>query len=115
MDIGVPSGRLIGGRCIVVMGRLMLYFCVRLENQAWNIRSSECAAVCKRVLLPDSLRKCIHNPILPSTFFNTLRQFLIQYFSRAPSTKSGCAFSLPAPYSEERRRAASEAAKKCGV
>ena len=31
------------------------------------------------------------------------------------STKSGCAFSLPAPYSEERRRAASEAAKKCGV
>ena len=64
MDIGVPSGRVIGGRSIVVMGRLMLYFCVRLENQAWNIRSSECAAVCKRVLLPDSLRKCIHNPIL---------------------------------------------------
>ena len=37
------------------------------------------------------------------------------YSSRAQSTKIGCAFSLPAPYSEERRRAASEAAKKCGV
>ena len=37
------------------------------------------------------------------------------YSSRAQSTKIGCAFSLPAPYSEERRRAASEAAKKRGV
>ncbi len=35
--------------------------------------------------------------------------------TKAQSTKIGCAFSLPAPYSEERRRAASEAAKKCGV
>ena len=37
------------------------------------------------------------------------------YSSRAQSTKIGCAFSLPATYREERRRAASEAAKKCGV
>ena len=29
MDIGVPSGRLIGGRSVVVMGRLI--YCVR-EN-----------------------------------------------------------------------------------
>ena len=35
--------------------------------------------------------------------------------TKAQSTKIGCAFSLSAPYSEERRRAASEAAKKCGV
>ena len=35
--------------------------------------------------------------------------------SKAQSTKIGCAFSLTAPYSEERRRAASEAAKKSGV
>ena len=33
------------------------------------------------------------------------------YSSRAQSTKIGCAFSLPAPYREERRRAASEATK----
>ena len=31
--------------------------------------------------------------------------------TKAQSAKIGCAFSLPAPYSEERRRAASEAAK----
>ena len=31
--------------------------------------------------------------------------------SKAQSAKSGCAFSLTAPYSEKRRRAASEAAK----
>ena len=37
------------------------------------------------------------------------------YSSRAQSTKIGCAFSRPAPYSEERRRAVSKAAKKCGV
>ncbi len=37
------------------------------------------------------------------------------YSSRAQSAKIGCAFSLPAPYSEERRRAASEAAKKSSV
>ena len=35
--------------------------------------------------------------------------------SKAQSTKSGCAFFLPAPYSEERRKTASEAAKKYGV
>ena len=35
--------------------------------------------------------------------------------SKAQSAKSGCAFSLTAPYSEKRRRAASEAAKKYGV
>ena len=34
------------------------------------IRSSECAAVCKRVLLPDGLRKCIHNPILSATYLH---------------------------------------------
>ena len=35
--------------------------------------------------------------------------------SKAQSAKSGCDYSLTAPYSEERRRAASEAAKKYGV
>lgn len=34
---------------------------------------------------------------------------------KAQSTKIGCAFSLSAPYSEERRKTASEAAKKYGV
>ena len=34
---------------------------------------------------------------------------------KAQSTKIGCAFSLPAPYSEERRKAASEAAKQNSV
>ena len=34
------------------------------------IRSSEYAAVCKRVLLPDGLRKCIHNPILSATYLH---------------------------------------------
>ena len=37
------------------------------------------------------------------------------YSSRAQSTKIGCAFSLPTPYSEERRSAASEAAKQNSV
>ena len=37
------------------------------------------------------------------------------YSSRAQSAKIGCAFSLPAPYSAERRRAASEAARKRGA
>lgn len=35
--------------------------------------------------------------------------------TKAQSTKIGCAFSLPAPYSEERRKAASEAAKQNSV
>jgi hypothetical protein len=45
-----------------------------------------------------------------------VKKFIEQFPpTKAQSTKSGCAFFLPAPYSEERRKAASEAAKKCGV
>jgi hypothetical protein len=45
-----------------------------------------------------------------------VKKFIEQFPpTKAQSTKSGCAFSLPAPHSEERRRAASEAAKKNSV
>ena len=45
-----------------------------------------------------------------------VKKFIEQFPpTKAQSTKIDCAFSLPAPYSEERRKAASEAAKKSGV
>ena len=41
-----------------------------------------------------------------------VKKFIEQFPpTKAQSTKNGCAFSLPSPYSEERRRAASEAVK----
>ena len=45
-----------------------------------------------------------------------VKKFIEQFPpTKAQSTKIGCAFSLSAPYSEERRKTASEAAKKYGV